>query len=44
MLKLVQLEIPIKIQWRVFLDLADYAKRESRFETASHLFKVVVSN
>ena len=44
MIKLVQLEIPIKIQWRVFLDLADYAKRESRFETAAHLFKVVVSN
>ena len=26
------------------MDLADYAKRESRFETAAHLFKVVVSN
>ena len=44
MKKMVLLDIPIKIQWRVFIDLADYAKRESRFETAAHLYKIVVAS
>ena len=44
MQKMVILEIPLKIQWRVFIDLADYAKRESRFETAAYLYKVVVAS
>jgi hypothetical protein len=29
--KLVNLDIPQKIHWRILLDLADYAKRESHF-------------
>lgn len=43
MQKLVQLSVPKKVYWRVFMDLADYAKRDSRFETAIHLYRVVVS-
>ena len=33
--------IPRKVHWRVVLDLADYAKRESRFKEAKMLFKLV---
>ena len=35
------LSIPRKIHWRIVLDLADYAKRESRFKEAKLLFKLV---
>lgn len=35
------LNIPKKVHWRVVLDLADYAKRESRFKEAKVLFKLV---
>ena len=35
------LSIPRKVHWRVVLDLADYAKRESRFKEAKLLFKLV---
>mmetsp|Transcript_35806 Transcript_35806/g.47116 ORF Transcript_35806/g.47116 Transcript_35806/m.47116 type:complete len:241 (-) Transcript_35806:1951-2673(-) len=35
------LNIPRKVHWRVVLDLADYAKRESRFREAKVLFKLV---
>ena len=35
------LNIPRKVHWRVVLDLADYAKRESRFKEAKVLFKLV---
>ena len=35
------LNIPRKVHWRVVLDLADYAKRESRFKEAKILFKLV---
>jgi la-related protein 1 len=35
------MQIPKKIHWRVILDLADFAKRESRFREAKLLFKLV---
>lgn len=35
------LNVPRKVHWRVVLDLADYAKRESRFKEAKILFKLV---
>jgi len=35
--------IPQKIHWRVYLELADIAKRESKFADARHFFKLVVS-
>lgn len=34
--------VPQKIHWRIYLDLADLAKRESRFEEARAFFKIVV--
>jgi len=37
--KIVQL--PKKIHWRLILDMADFAKRESRFREAKILFKLV---
>jgi tetratricopeptide (TPR) repeat protein len=43
MTKLVQMDVPKKVHWRIFMDLADYAKRDSRFETAIHLYRIVVS-
>ena len=43
MTKMQSFNLPKKVQWRVFMDLADYAKRESRFETSIHLYKVVVA-
>lgn len=43
MTKMVQMEVPQKVHWRIFMDLADYAKRDSRFETAIHLYRIVVS-
>jgi len=33
--------IPRKIHWRLILDLADFAKRESRFREAKLLFRLV---
>ena len=35
------MNIPRKVHWRIVLDLADYAKRESRFKEAKILFKLV---
>lgn len=32
--------LPQKIHWRILLDLADLAKRESQITFASRLFKV----
>jgi len=37
------LNIPQKIHWRILLDLADFAKRESKFSEANYLFKIVVT-
>jgi hypothetical protein len=34
-------KLPKKIHWRIILDLADFAKRESRFGEAKLLFKLV---
>ena len=31
------------MNWRVFLDIADIAKRESKFDEARHFFKIAVS-
>ncbi|MFN7880945.1 MAG: hypothetical protein ACK5NI_00400 [bacterium] len=36
--KLVSLDIPQKIHWRTFLDLDDYAKRESHFQDSRLLY------
>lgn len=33
--------IPKKVHWKVLLDLADFAKRESRFNEAKMLFKLI---
>lgn len=33
--------MPKKVHWRIILDLADYAKRESKFREAKILFKLV---
>jgi len=33
--------LPKKVHWRIVLDLADFAKRESRFVEAKMLFKLV---
>jgi hypothetical protein len=35
------IDIPKKIHWRVLLDLADFAKRESKFAEAKILFKLI---
>lgn len=35
------LNVPKKVHWRIILDLADYAKRESKFREAKLLFKLV---
>lgn len=33
--------IPKKVHWKILLDLADFAKRESRFNEAKMLFKLI---
>lgn len=33
--------LPKKVHWKIMLDLADFAKRESRFKEAKMLFKLV---
>jgi hypothetical protein len=33
--------MPRKVHWRIILDLADFAKRESKFEEAKILFKLI---
>ena len=43
LMKIVTLNVPHKIHWRVYLDLADFAKRESKFEEARQFFKIVIS-
>ena len=35
---ILSLKVPQKMQWRVFLDMADFAKRESKFDEARYLF------
>jgi hypothetical protein len=35
------LGIPKKIHWRILLDLSDFAKRESKFNEAKILFKLI---
>ena len=42
MQKIVTLDIPQKIHWRVYLDLADYAKRESLFDDSRLLYQLAV--
>jgi hypothetical protein len=34
-------DVPKKVHWRIILDMADFAKRESRFEEAKTLYKMV---
>jgi len=43
MQRMVSQAVPQKIHWRVYLDLADFAKRETKFQEAAALFKVVVA-
>jgi len=33
--------LPKKVHWKILLDLADFAKRESKFEEAKILFKLI---
>lgn len=33
--------VPKKVHWKILLDLADFAKRESRFKEAKMLFKLI---
>lgn len=33
--------LPKKVHWKILLDLADFAKRESRFDEAKILFKLI---
>ena len=40
---ILSLKVPQKMQWRVFLDMADFAKRESKFDEARYLFQLVAS-
>lgn len=35
---IMSLKVPQKMHWRVFLDLADFSKRESKFDEARNLF------
>ena len=35
------LNLPRKVHWRILLDLADFAKRESKFDEAKILFKLI---
>lgn len=35
------INLPRKVHWRILLDLADFAKRESKFEEAKILFKLI---
>ena len=35
------LHLPKKIHWKVILELADFAKRESKFNEAKLLFKLI---
>lgn len=37
------MELPQKVQWKILMEMADYAKRESRFESTIHLYKVIVT-
>lgn len=35
------ISLPKKVHWKVLLDLADFAKRESKFNEAKILFKLI---
>jgi hypothetical protein len=35
--------MPKKIHWKILLDVADYAKRESKFNEAKILFKLITN-
>lgn len=35
--------LPKKVHWRILLDLADFAKRESKFEEARVIFKLITN-
>jgi hypothetical protein len=35
--------VPRKIHWKILIDLADFAKRESKFEEAKVLFKLITN-
>ena len=35
--------LPQKVNWKVFIDLADYAKRMSKFEQAKYFFKIAIA-
>ena len=35
------ISMPKKVHWKILLDLADFAKRESKFDEAKLLFKLI---
>ena len=35
------INVPKKVHWKILLDLADFAKRESKFDEAKILFKLI---
>lgn len=37
------IKVPTKILWKIYLELADLAKRESKFTLAAMIFKIVVT-
>jgi len=41
---MVELNLPLKFHWRVYLDLADIAKREAKLSKAKLFFKLAITN
>ena len=37
------INLPRKVHWKILLDLADFAKRESKFVEAKFLFKLIAN-
>jgi tetratricopeptide (TPR) repeat protein len=36
--------VPQKVHWRVYLEIADFAKREARFDEAKFFYKLAITN
>lgn len=41
--KVVAQNLPQKVIWRVYLDMADFAKRESKFDQARFFYKLSIA-
>lgn len=37
------INLPRKVHWKILMDLADFAKRESKFVEAKFLFKLIAN-